>query len=56
MSIQHETDHLDGTLLIESMDQAQRKSAMKAIRDAHRGVQQAPTIKVGSCATFGKGR
>ena len=32
--IQHETDHLDGILFIDRMDKAQRKMAMKAIRDA----------------------
>ena len=32
--IQHETDHLDGILFIDRMDRAQRKLAMKAIRDA----------------------
>ncbi len=32
--IQHETDHLDGVLFIDRMDRAQRKQAMKAIREA----------------------
>ena len=32
--IQHETDHLDGILFIDRMDSAQRKAAMKAIREA----------------------
>ena len=32
--IQHETDHLDGILFIDRMDPAQRKLAMKAIREA----------------------
>src|ERR1700750_185011 len=32
--IQHETDHLDGILFIARMDSAQRKAAMKAIREA----------------------
>src|ERR1019366_8989605 len=32
--IQHETDHLDGILFIDRMDPAQRKAAMKAIREA----------------------
>src|SRR5580698_3148966 len=32
--LQHETDHLDGVLLIDRMDAATRKEAMKAIRAA----------------------
>ena len=33
--LQHETDHLDGVLFIDRMDQATRKLAMKAIREAN---------------------
>jgi peptide deformylase len=33
--LQHETDHLDGVLFIDRMDQATRKEAMKAIREAN---------------------
>ena len=54
--IQHETDHLDGILFIDRMDKAQRKLAMKAIRDAEWAGQAAPTIKVSPHATFGTGR
>ena len=54
--IQHETDHLDGILFIDRMDKAQRKQAMKAIRDAEWAGQEAPTIKVSPHGTFGKGR
>ena len=54
--IQHETDHLDGILFIDRMDKAQRKQAMKAIRDAEWAGQEAPTIKVSPHATFGLGR
>jgi peptide deformylase len=32
--LQHETDHLDGILFIERMDDATRKAAMRAIRAA----------------------
>jgi peptide deformylase len=32
--IQHETDHLDGVLFIDRMDSANRKQALKAIREA----------------------
>jgi peptide deformylase len=54
--IQHETDHLDGILFIDRMDKAQRKQAMKAIRDAEWFGQEAPTIKISPHATFGLGR
>ena len=54
--LQHETDHLDGILFIDRMDKAQRKQAMKAIRDAEWFGQEAPTIKVSPHATFGLGR
>ena len=43
--IQHETDHLDGILFIDRMDRAQRKLAMKAIREAEWAGQPAPTVK-----------
>jgi peptide deformylase len=33
--LQHENDHLDGVLFIDRMDQATRKQAMKAIREAN---------------------
>jgi peptide deformylase len=54
--IQHETDHLDGILFIDRMDKAQRKLAMKAIRDAEWAGQEGPIIKVSPHAAFGAGR
>ena len=33
-AIQHETDHLDGILFIDRLDEATRKAAMKEIRDS----------------------
>ena len=33
-AIQHETDHLDGVLFLDRLDAANRKLAMKAIRDS----------------------
>ena len=53
--VQHETDHLDGILFIDRMDKAQRKLAMKAIRDAEWAGQQAPTVRLSPHSTFGKG-
>ncbi len=53
-AIQHETDHLDGILFIDRMDRAQRKLALKAIREAEWAGQGAPVVKVSPHATFGK--
>ena len=53
--IQHETDHLDGILFIDRMDKAQRKEAMKAIREAEWSGEAAPTVRVSPHATFGRG-
>jgi peptide deformylase len=52
--IQHETDHLNGILFIDRLDRAQRKAAMKAIREADwSGQQIAGQIKVSPHATRG---
>ena len=40
--VQHETDHLDGILFIDRLDQAQRKAALKAIREAEWAGETAP--------------
>jgi peptide deformylase len=53
--VQHETDHLDGILFIDRMDPAQRKAAMKAIREAEWFGEPAPMIKESPHRTFGKG-
>ena len=53
--IQHETDHLDGILFIDRMDRAQRKLAMKAIREAEWAGAAPPVVKVSPHATFGTG-
>jgi peptide deformylase len=52
--IQHETDHLDGILFIDRMDRAQRKQAMKAIREAEWAGGTTPTVKVSPHSTFGQ--
>jgi peptide deformylase len=52
--LQHETDHLDGVLFIDRMDRAQRKQAMKAIRESEWGGGPAPVVKVSPHSTFGK--
>lgn len=53
-AIQHETDHLDGVLFIDRMDRAQRKLALKAIREAEWMGQPAPTVRTSPHATFGR--
>jgi peptide deformylase len=53
-AIQHETDHLDGILFIDRMDRAQRKLALKAIREAEWAGGPAPVVKASPHATFGK--
>jgi len=52
--IQHETDHLDGVLFIDRMDRAQRKQAMKAIREAEWAGGTTPVVRVSPHSTFGK--
>ncbi len=54
-AVQHETDHLDGILFIDRMDPAQRKLAMKAIREAQWAGGTAPTVRVSPHSTFGLG-
>ena len=53
-AVQHETDHLDGILFIDRLDKAQRKLALKAIREAEWAGAPAPAVKVSPHSTFGK--
>ena len=43
--IQHETDHLDGILFVDRMDPAQRKVAMRAIREAEWWGDPVPQVR-----------
>jgi peptide deformylase len=52
--IQHETDHLDGILFIDRLERAERKLALKAIREADWAGERAPVVKVSPHATFGR--
>ena len=52
--VQHETDHLDGVLFIDRLDKAQRKLALKAIREAEWAGAPAPSVKISPHLTFGK--
>ncbi|MFM1750852.1 MAG: hypothetical protein RL658_993, partial [Actinomycetota bacterium] len=59
-ALQHETDHLDGILFIDRLNDENRKAAMKEIRESDWfGIASAsgnqPIIKVSPHNTFGKG-
>jgi peptide deformylase len=54
--IQHETDHLDGILFIDKMDSAQRKAAMKAIREAEWWGDSIPQVRISPHQTLGQAR
>jgi peptide deformylase len=55
-AIQHETEHLDGVLFLDRLDPANRKLAMKEIRESEWfGLAGAPTIKVSPHPTGGLG-
>lgn len=54
-AIQHETDHLDGVLFVDRLDQAARKAAMREIREAEWFGLERPTVKVSPHATRGFG-
>ena len=52
--VQHETDHLDGVLFIDRLDKAQRKLAMREIREAKWWGEPVPQVKVSPHPTWGK--
>ena len=59
-ALQHETDHLDGILFIDRLSEADRKAAMKEIRESEwfglateNGLN--PQIKVSPHSPFGRG-
>ncbi len=51
--IQHETDHLDGVLFLDRLDEQTRKDAMREIRGASWFAGQAPVIKQNPHPLFG---
>ncbi len=55
-AIQHETDHLDGVLFIDRLDDEARKAAMREIRESEWFGLERPTVKVSPHATGGFGR
>ncbi|MFE9320285.1 peptide deformylase [Nocardia sp. NPDC052278] len=59
--VQHETDHLDGVLFIDRLDPAQRKEAMRTIRESDwfsAGITVRSSRALGSteAGLFGRGR
>ena len=42
---QHELDHLDGTLLIERLDKADRKAALRTLRELGIGADSTPSVR-----------
>jgi peptide deformylase len=54
-AIQHETDHLDGVLFIDRLDDQLRKEAKKAIREAEWFGLDVPRVKVSPHPTGGLG-
>lgn len=53
-AIQHESDHLDGVLFIDRLDPAQRREAMRLVREAEWSGGPVPTIKASPHRTFGR--
>ncbi len=54
-AIQHETDHLDGILVLDRLDREARKEAMKYIREAEWFGQTSLQVKISPHATNGLG-
>lgn len=52
--LQHETDHLDGVLFVDRLDQEQRRLALKEIRAARWAGQPGPIVKESPHPTRGK--
>ncbi len=52
--IQHETDHLDGIIFIDRLDEEQRKAALKAIREAEWAGVAPPQVRASPHRTFGR--
>ena len=53
--VQHETDHLDGILFVDRLDDVTRKAAMKAIREAEWAGLATPLVKESPHPMFGRG-
>ncbi len=55
-ALQHETDHLDGVLFLDRLAPAQRKAAMRQIRESEWFAAEQPTIKLSPHPTLGSAR
>jgi peptide deformylase len=55
-AIQHETDHLDGVLFIDRLDDESRKAAMREIRTSEWFAVEQPVVRLSPHATGGFGR
>jgi len=53
-ALQHETDHLDGILFIDRLDEQARKEAMRQIRQAEWFGLERPVVKLSPHATNGR--
>ncbi len=53
-ALQHETDHLDGVLFIDKLDETTRKAAMKAIREADWAGEPLPVVRESPHPLFGR--
>ncbi|HSS67852.1 MAG TPA: peptide deformylase [Nocardioidaceae bacterium] len=53
--VQHETDHLDGILFVDRLDDLTRKAAMRAIREAEWAGLSAPLVKESPHPMLGRG-
>ena len=53
-AIQHETDHLDGILFIDRLDQEARKEALRLIREAEWAGGPVPEVRVSPHPTLGR--
>lgn len=54
-AIQHETDHLDGIIFVDRLDQATRKEAMRFIRESEWFGQMVPAVRLSPHPTSGLG-
>lgn len=52
--VQHETDHLDGILFIDRLDDETRRQALRAIRESAWADEPAPQIRISPHATAGR--
>lgn len=55
-ALQHETDHLDGVLFVDKLDDVTRKAAMKAIREANWAGEPVPVVRESPHPLFGQAR